>query len=142
MSSALSTADLFFIQEFAKLSLNVDGSLDTYHFKKNVQSILHNVHNAQRNQERIKANSRPPVKDLRSEKNALLNRYFDEEFGKLRRGSTPREPAPVLARTERPRRRGSTDSTGSNWQEHCPEESKIDNSFLLYTSEAYLALDE
>ena len=134
MSATLSISDIYFLQEFAKLAANNAGAVDAQTFIADASSILRPVQHSRQ---------RPPAldEDLESERSPVLIKYFAEEFEKLRGCKQAREAAPTLAKTMRPRAKSLTncharaeDVGDLRWQ-------RPDTTYLLYTSEAYLALE-
>ena len=136
MPSSISTADVYFIQEFAKLSSTSDGLLDVCKFKTDTYEIL------SRDTAKTVPRQHSVHSDLISERSPLLAQFFAEEFEKLsRRGQSleGRETPPVLAKTVL--RASSIGHYVATLKKVEPKERENDQSFLLYTSEAYLYLE-
>ena len=133
MPSSISTADAYFIQEIAKLSRTSDGSLDVRKFKADTCAFLN------RDTAETAPRQHPIHSELASERSPLLAQFFEEEFEKLsRRGRSleKKETPPVLAKTVL--RDSSIGHYVAGLKKVEPKERANDQSFLLYTSEAYL----
>ena len=146
----------YFIEEFAKLALE---PMDLLDMKRSRDSGYRSVdHGSSKSIERLDpsaARHRAALKDdLKSEKLFLLQRYFQEEFAKL--ASAAGQPAHEVdgnkirtvgsaARSHAPssNSRGvvNTPSNSSQTPSTSSDTTRGDNSYLLWTSEAYLVVD-
>ena len=137
MKAQYSVADVYFIQEFAKLSTSEDGTLNVQRFKADVVECVVTQSSTTRPPQHQQLD---PAENLTSERNTLLAQYFDEEFERLH--DRRQCPVPELAKTVRrhinpANREGDEDEAGSK-----NIQKSFDKKFLLFTSEAYLALDD
>ena len=135
MSATLSISDIYFLQEFAKLATNNARVVDAQTFIADANSILRPAQHSRQ---------RPPVpdEDLESERSPLLTKYFAEEFEKLRGcKQARREAAPTLAKTMRPRAKSLPNCHARAKDVGELRGQRPDTTYLLYTSEAYLALE-
>lgn len=145
----MSVADLYFIQEFAKLATSSDGVLDARKFKADARTILFS-----RDQKKRKAQRSPDAQqsDLESERSPLLMQYFAEEFEKLNMekptaGNLATSPMSTVSRRSSAslltqRRPDVENSTARRRSTGELDLDALDRSYLLFTSEAYLVLNQ
>ena len=150
MAKTLSIADLYFIQEFAKLATSDDGVLNARQLKTDVRSII--SCNCNQQEQRAQRSTDVDQEDLESEHNPLLIQYFAEEFARLETAKpTPRpgDSVPSLFTSNRlssarhltQRRLDAEDVTArrrSAGDLDMDTLDTLDRSYLLFTSEAYL----
>ena len=135
----LSTAQMYFLEEFAKLSLDSIAPPDMKTMEASDHEPLPRG-----------AGSAPHSKAcanvvLVSEQCSILNKYFEEEFAKVRHRMQNKEenvPPPHLAKTIFPTRSIENSTRRPRDSDDRAKISTRDNSYLLYTSEAYLFLNK
>lgn len=145
MPQKLSTVEIYFIEEFAKL----------FAMKRLALPEGEDPDKALEKMLQRSPRPCPPSRqidnslseDLLSERSPVLTMYFAEEFEKLKVPRSPSDTVPEISGTKCSIRRSSCSAqqrlaSSSEAQEEFESDGDRDLLHLLYTSEAYLALEK
>ena len=145
MPQKLSTVEIYFIEEFAKLF-----AMERFALPEGEDPNMALAKMLQRSPRPCPASRQIDdslSEDLQSERSPVLAMYFAEEFEKLKVPRSPSDVVPEISGTKCSVRRPSCSAqqrlaSPSGAQKDVESDGDPDLSCLLYTSEAYLVLEK